>query len=85
MKIFFKGGSVQQPQMPAVKSAVAPNPDEEDAELKKKRDEATAAEKSRLSGKRGNSRTIATSPLGVLGAAPVNKPELQGSLGGTQY
>ncbi len=51
---------------------------------RKARDEAVVAEKVKIQTKRGISRTIATSALGVLGAAPINKPELRGTLG-TRY
>jgi hypothetical protein len=40
-----------------------------------------AEERNKLQLKRGSSRTIATSPQGVLGAAPTSRPELKGSLG----
>lgn len=63
-------GSVPKPrQQPVV--------DPESEAAKKK----AAEERMRLQMKKGSSRTVATSPVGVLGAAPVNKPELKGSLG----
>jgi hypothetical protein len=43
--------------------------------------EKEAEERQKVQMKRGSSRTVATSPMGVLGAAPTNAPELKGSLG----
>lgn len=76
------------PKIPALPPpptpAPPPPPPSEDPELKAKRDEAAAAEKTKLQNRRGSSRTIATSPMGVLGAAPTNAPGLKGYLGGAQ-
>ena len=52
-------------------------PDPESEAAKKK----AAEERAKLQLKRGASRTIATSPVGVLGAAPTNRADLRGTLG----
>lgn len=81
------GGSAPSPPPPPTpKPAPIPPPAptvvETDPELKLKRDEAAVTEKVKIQSRRGYGRTIATSPLGVLGSAPINRPELKGSLGG---
>jgi len=52
-------------------------PDPESEAAKKK----AAEERAKLQLKRGASRTVATSPVGVLGAAPTNRADLRGTLG----
>jgi len=52
-------------------------PDPE-AEANKKK---AAEERAKLQSRRGTGKTVATSPQGVLGAAPTSRPELKGSLG----
>ena len=66
-------GGGKQPKQPEKKAV----PDPEDEAAKKK----AAEERMKLQQKKGTGRTIATSPMGVLGAAPVSRPELKGTLG----
>ena len=54
----------------------APDPE---AEANKKKQ---AEERAKIQMRRGTSKTVATSPMGVLGAAPTSRPELKGQLGG---
>lgn len=52
-------------------------PDPESEAAKKK----AAEERAKLQQRRGSSKTVATSPMGVTGAAPTSRPELKGTLG----
>lgn len=68
------GGGGKSPSQPKAQ----PAPPDPEAEAAKKK---AAEERAKLQSKRGASRTIATSPVGVLGAAPTSRPDLRGTLG----
>lgn len=65
------GASPPKPKEPKQ----APDPE---AEANKKK---AAEERAKLQARRGAGRSVATSPMGVLGSAPTSRPELKGSLG----
>jgi uncharacterized protein (DUF1800 family) len=63
------------PSQPKPTHEEIPDPNAEAAKKK------AAEERAKLAQRRGTGRTIATSPQGVLGAAPTSRPELKGTLG----
>lgn len=73
MKTYCKGGS---PSPGPIKTA--PEPDDQAA--KTAAAEAKNRERRRAAGGSMN-KTLATSPEGALGSAPVNKPQLSSQLG----
>jgi hypothetical protein len=78
LKIYLKGGKTPRP----TPQETPPPPPDPDANEQAKAAAAEARSRERRRATSGSmNKTLATSPEGVMGAAPINAPQLKSNLG----